>query len=105
MHSGQEEEKMLIKAGVDISRLERNTRRGLGKADVIFESYGEEMVVSSTFEGNHGAGSLHYADRAWDNRLPQGNIDAIVFELKEKLGPDFDVVRRPDHIHNEYDPK
>ena len=96
---------MLIKAGVDISRLERNTRRGLGKVDRIFESHNQEMIITSTFDGNHGAGSLHYANQAFDLRLPEAdreNVEAMIFE---ELDDDFDVLTETDHIHIEYDPK
>jgi len=96
---------MLIKAGVDISRLERNTRRGLGKADNQYELYGDEMVVTSTYEGNHSAGSLHYANQAFDSGLPKKNANEITNGIMNTLGADFDVVLEADHIHVEYDPK
>ncbi len=96
---------MLIKAGVDISRLERNTRRALGKVDSVLAKYDEEIVITSTFEGNHGAGSLHYANQAFDIRIPFQYPGAILQGIKDELGFDFDVVLKPDHIHIEYDPK
>ena len=96
---------MLIKAGVDISRLERNTRRALGKVDRVLESHNQETIITSTFDGNHGAGSLHYANQAFDLRLPEAdreNIEAMIFE---ELDGDFDILWEFDHIHIEYDPK
>jgi len=96
---------MLLKAGVDISRLERFTRRGLGIAEAFYNSQAEEMVITSTYEGNHGAGSLHYANRAFDIRLPYMSGFRAAAILREKLGPDFDVIGEDDHIHIEYDPK
>lgn len=96
---------MLIKAGVDISRLERNTRRSLPKVQVVLDKDGEELTITSTYEGNHGEGSLHYADQAYDIELPQQDPIGRCADMKEELGPDFDVVGESDHIHIEYDPK
>ena len=96
---------MLIKAGVDISRLERNTRKALYKANNQYELYDNEMVVTSTYEGNHSAGSLHYANQAFDLRLPGGNGDLIISGMMDTMGPAFDVCMEIDHIHIEYDPK
>ena len=96
---------MLIKAGVDISRLNREIRRALRTISDFFDYHGQEAVVTSTYEGNHGAGSLHYANDAVDIRLPEPIIIGAVAQLREKLGTGFDIVIRPDHIHFEYDPK
>ncbi len=96
---------MLIKAGVDISQLERNTRRGLGITSKVFSKNQTELVVTSTDDGNHGAGSLHYADQAFDVRKPGKLVGTVTRELKIALGKDFDVILEGDHIHIEFDPK
>lgn len=96
---------MLIKAGVDISRLERNTRRSLYIVIKIFHEFGEEAVITSTYEGTHGAGTLHYANQAYDVRLPNDNRSLILARIKGELGPDFDVVHEASHYHIEFDPK
>jgi hypothetical protein len=96
---------MLIKAGVDISRLERNTRRGLRKVADIFLRYDQEVIITSAFEGNHGAGSLHYANQAFDVRFPSDDKENIEASIFEELSNDFDVLMESDHIHIEYDPK
>lgn len=96
---------MLIKAGVGIEALHRNIRRSLGTVAAVFDSFGELLVITETYGGNHGAGSLHYANEAYDVRNPVKNKVSIVTMLKEKLGADFDVVDEIDHIHIEYDPK
>lgn len=96
---------MLLKAGVDISRLERNARRGLQKVAYQYEFHGEELIVTSTYEGNHGPGSLHYANQAFDVRPPKDNHETIIDEIENVLGPDYDVVPEGRHIHIEYDPK
>lgn len=98
-------EKMLIKAGVDISRLKRNARRGLQKVDDVFRASKFELIITSTYEGNHDAGSLHYADEAFDIRKSDVSRYAIYHGIKEALGDDFDVVSESNHWHIEYDPK
>jgi len=96
---------MLIKAGVDISRLERNTRRALRKVANIFRRYNQEMIITSTYEGNHGEGSLHYANQAFDVRFPDDDRENIEAAIFEELSNNFDVLMEFDHIHIEYDPK
>ncbi|MBA7495086.1 hypothetical protein ES702_05665 [subsurface metagenome] len=96
---------MLLKTGVDISRLNREIRRALGTISVIFWKYGHELVITSTYEGDHSPGSLHYSNDAVDIRAPVNRAGEIFAEIRELLGVDFDVVDEVDHIHIEYDPK
>ena len=96
---------MLIKAGVDISRLDRSTRRGLQKVAYQYEIHEQELIITSTYEGNHGPGSLHYANQAFDVRPPERRLERILGEIENMLGPDYDVIPEGDHIHIEYDPK
>ena len=96
---------MLIKAGVDISRLKREIRRSLPKVEAIYNQYFEDLIITSTYEGNHGAGSLHYADEAYDTGTQKRKSREIFREIKKGLGASFDVCFEGDHIHIEYDPK
>ena len=96
---------MLIKAGVDISRLKPPIRKKLPAIVRIYAERDEELVITSTYEGTHSAGSLHYADLAIDTRWPKKRRDTIIDELKKALGQNYDVVPEGDHIHIEYDPK
>lgn len=97
---------MLLKLGVDISRLDRELRRRLPIIDHAYWKFCKtDPVITSTFEGNHSVGSLHYANRAIDVRLPDEKTGAIVKLLRGSLGPDYDVVIEQSHIHIEYDPK
>ena len=95
---------MLIKAGVDISMLSRNARRALQRCSDYLDSKDDEIIITSTFEGTHGAGSLHYANDAFDFRLPAVARPVLMDELRGVLGIDFDVVSYKRHIHVEYDP-
>ena len=96
---------MLVKLGVDISRLNRPIRRTLNKIEAVYQTHNEEPVITSTYEGNHSQSSLHYSNDALDLRKPKYNRKAILAELKEDLGKDFDFYDAPYHTHIEYDPK
>jgi len=96
---------MLIKAGVDISRLRPEIRKRLNEiAKIIWSCNEGEMVITSTYEGYHSEGSLHYANLAVDIRKNKARILSYN-EIKQVLGEDYDVILEGDHIHIEYDPK
>jgi len=96
---------MLIKAGVDISRLNREIRRSLPRVQDLLDLLDNELTVTSTYEGNHGEGSLHYCNDAYDIKKPTEWAPGLKEELQIKLGKSFDVVLESDHLHIEYDPK
>lgn len=96
---------MLIKAGVDISRLKREIRRALPVLEALHYENGTRFVVTSTYEGNHGAGSLHYCDDAFDSERVKEGAREFQSKVKERLSKDYDVVLEGDHLHIEYDPK
>ena len=96
---------MLIKAGVDISRLRPEIRKKLNEiARRVWSIEQEELVITCTDGGNHCEGSLHYAHLAVDIRQDKWG-EKVRDELRDKLGMDYDVVLAPTHIHIEYDPK
>jgi len=96
---------MLIKAGVDISRLNREIRRALPKIQRLLNEFKQELIITSTYEGTHGEGSLHYGNDAMDIRVDHPNSMEIKEGVKEKLGKDYDVVYEGTHLHVEWDPK
>ncbi len=100
---------MLIKIGVDISRLKRPMRRALNPIEHAFRRQtNQEPVITSTYDGNHSPSSLHYADLAVDLRLPpvvRTDLLELEKDLKKSLGTDFDVLLENNHLHIEYDPK
>jgi hypothetical protein len=100
---------MLLKIGVDISRLNREIRKQLRLIDNIFRRNGcGEAVVTSTYEGTHNQSSLHYCNDAIDFRNPAigwEKKNGLLEDLKLSLGNDFDVVFEGNHYHIEYDPK
>lgn len=66
---------------------------------------GRPAVITSARDGWHMAGSRHYSGEAVDLRSRDVKApQALVRELKDTLGADFDVVLEADHIHLEFDP-
>lgn len=95
---------MLIKAGVDISRLRPEIRKKLTDIERIVDAIErKELVITSTYEGNHSAGSLHYANLAVDIRTFK-KLSDVKREIARALGPDYDVICYETHVHIEYDP-
>lgn len=97
--------RLLIKAGVYIDRLKRPPRKSLNKVVAIYGSLGYDLVITSTYEGTHSAGSLHYDNNAYDISNPPEHKDEILRKIRDSLGRDFDVIDESNHIHIEYDPK
>jgi hypothetical protein len=96
---------MLVKAGVDISRLRPEIRKKLSEiARRVWTIEKEELVITSTYEGNHSEGSLHYANLAIAIRRHKKGVE-VRAELRDKFGMDYNVVLLSDHIRIEYDPK
>ena len=96
---------MLIKAGVDISWLRPEIRKKLQEiASIVWACDKQELVITSTYEGNHGESSLHYANLAVELRRELGTTYSFQ-EIKRALGDDYDVILYASHIHIEYDPK
>jgi hypothetical protein len=101
---------MLLKLGVDISRLGRPMRRQLTLIDNVFQRQDcGEAVITSTYEGTHSASSLHYCNLAIDLRAPRditpNKEKELIKDLKFSLGNDFDVLKSTACIHIEFDPK
>ncbi len=99
-----EEVVMLIKAGVDISRLNREIRRTLTPMEAFMQGFNKELTITSTYEGNHMAGSLHYSNDAYDCSRPMAVEDREKIRVKKLLGDHFDVVFYKGIIHIEFDP-
>jgi hypothetical protein len=76
--------------------------------DRIHQTYANrDAIVTYTTNGRHSERSLHYSGNAIDLRtrdLTREQIAAIVEQLREELGDDYDVIFEGDHIHIEYDP-
>ena len=104
-----------LKTGVRLTDLAPQMVLALNVADALWQRYSVvECVVTSCNDSTHKTGSKHYAGRAADLRsknLPSTSVKhAVLVELREALGPDFDVLLESEltpneHFHIEYDPK
>jgi len=90
---------------VDTSKLRKEIRLALWAAEYCYEKAGEVIVLFHTYDGKHMAGSLHFKHRAVDVSKPKEFPDEIVSDLRLFLGPEYDVLAYPDHLHIEWDPK
>ena len=96
---------MLIKAGVDISRLRPEIRKKLTVIERVIDAIErEELVVTSTYEGNHLPSSMHYANLAIDIRIFK-KPSVVKNEIGRTLGENYFVYLGKNHIHIGYDPK
>lgn len=75
----------------------------------VLNEEGYECVITSGSEGEHtNEQSLHYRGRGLDYRnrdIPLEKRKDIELKIRAKLGPDYYVVMKSDHIHTEYDPR
>lgn len=67
---------------------------------------GKEIVITSLLDGVHSKNSLHYSGNAFDIRVwiyTEKQKKALFYQLRKKLGIDFDVIDESDHLHIEFD--
>lgn len=67
-----------------------------------------DMLITSGNDSEHMAGSKHFTNEALDFRTKHLNAaqkQALVKDVKKRLGKDYDVVLESDHLHIEADPK
>ncbi len=75
-------------------------------ADTLYQKKDEIMTVYHLMDGKHMRASLHYTGGAGDISVPQlSNPLAMVTDLRDSLGSDYDVVYETTHIHIEFQPK
>lgn len=105
---------MKLKHGADIENVSWRMFYAAIIVEGVLKKYGaSEAVITSGGDGTHSATSKHYPENnpsgmveALDfRRWEVNNPEAARLEIKEKLGPDYDVVIEKTHFHVEYDPK
>lgn len=96
---------MKVKEGVDLRDLNIIMRPVLVLAARIYEENGQELVITSTGEGVHSPGSLHYYGYAVDLRTHYFDVPTQnrVFEALTVALPEYQVLLKDTHIHIEYD--
>ncbi|HZK07853.1 MAG TPA: hypothetical protein VFC92_06595 [Bacteroidales bacterium] len=76
--------------------------------DGVYDTHGQELVITSVVDGGHDFTSLHYSGGAFDARTFYFTVKvlhSVHREIKKRLGVDFDVVLESNHMHIEYQPK
>ena len=97
-----------VKQGVFLDALSCEMRIALRVFYELYRNLGKKLTVTSTNDGQHSTGSLHYTGNAADLRiwgLDASTLARIVKEAKEELGRNYDIILEHDHIHVEYDVK
>lgn len=105
-----------LKRGVKVTRMSSQILLFLHVAEQVYSQHGaKECVVTSVCDGVHKPGSKHGQGDGADLRthnLRAGGINPVlvVRDLRDCLGPDYDVILEAagtpnEHIHGEYDPK
>lgn len=101
---------MEMKAGASLNGLDPIVYMyGIPVIDAIHRVViGRDAIITAGTDGQHMAGSLHYRGRALDVRtrdLTPAKKQELRDALARGLGPGWDVIVEPTHIHIEYDPK
>jgi len=99
-----------LKHGVKLRGIRPEMVLGHGIVASVFDRYGLlGCTITSANDSQHGSGSLHFNGSALDYRTrdfyPEIDKTAFTSDIKDALGPEFDVVLESDHIHVEYQPK
>lgn len=97
---------MKFKEGVSGFGLQIEMRKALMYCDTLWKKFGQELVITSTVDGSHSAGSLHYYGYAFDCRINYFTEDQkkeIYERMIEELPGEYDVILHSTHIHVEYD--
>ncbi len=97
---------MKVKSGVKLAGLKLEMRKVLVEADKLWKAHNQELVVTSTLDGVHSAGSLHPYGYAVDLRtryFDTAEYNVLAGELRLMLGDKYDVIVHYSHIHVEYD--
>ncbi len=103
---------LLIEKGVRLTGLQREALAGLDICLDVYAGLDQRMRLTSARGGKHGRHSHHYKGHAFDlgcKYLDQDVKRAILDEMKERLGPDFQIIHEnvgeeQEHFHVEYDP-
>jgi hypothetical protein len=107
----------MIKHGVNLIGIQPQVALAFSVVAPILRSYGQTPVITSAVDGRHKRNSEHYQGcaidlRIWDFYLVPGDASQglvpsaakCVAEMQEALGPEFDVILEPDHIHLHWRP-
>ncbi len=96
-----------LKEGVQLCLLDPRVEKAIPTICAVWKRLtGVPPTITSARDGTHSPNSLHYEGRALDFRthgLNRSQLLELRAELKEALGPDWDVVIESTHLHLELD--
>lgn len=101
-------DRVKVKANVKIEVLKPEALEALKIVYLLYKALGRTLTVTSTADGEHKVGSLHYKRLAFDTRIWEINkasLDRLVYDSRELLGSNWDVLNEGTHLHYEYDVK
>ena len=97
------------KVGVSRKSLNPYASYALTIIEGIFDAHNYPLVVTSTYDGKHKQGSLHYLGLAFDIRIRHlsGEIITMLYNsIEQKLksiDDRYQVIKQDTHIHVEFD--
>ena len=96
---------MKAKSGVKLFGLQLPMRKVQIYAEEIWKEHGQKLVITSTTDSVHSAGSLHPFGYAEDLRtfyFKRSTKRIVADKLQKKLGKNYQVIVKFNHIHVEY---
>ncbi len=110
---------VMIKKGVSLIGLQPVMGIVIAEGRAVYAAHGYAFVITSGLEGTHSRGSLHFVGLAVDFRvnstqpdwpggvwnIPLKERQQIRNEIRAAVGAQWDIVLKPNHIHNEFQPK
>lgn len=101
-----------LKPGVHLAKLSPQMALATIVVHSIYAKNNAICTITSANDSTHMAGSLHYAGNALDFRTKNyvASKTMLIEEIKQALGPDFDVILEAvdtdnEHAHIEYQPR
>lgn len=109
-------EMLKLKTGVNPKGIQPELLLAIQIVTQIYKDYGYDAVITSLFDGKHGAHTLHQRDgicRAADFRTKHVKLmdkAALVQSIKDAVGDNYDVLLEHvgevnEHLHLEFDQK
>lgn len=97
---------LAFKKGVSLVGMQPEALRGIDGCLDCFHDAQLPMTLTSCRDGSHSTHSHHYKGLAWDMRVWDivGRIEWMCRKMRERIGPDYQVINEESHIHCEYDP-
>ena len=99
---------LTLKHDVDAIGLTTGMLLAIIVVEGAYKDAGHVCTITSLSDGKHSPSSRHYVGCAADFRtmdIPKEKLPPLRETIANRLGPRYDVVLEPDHLHVEWDPK